>query len=379
MLKRNKWVFSVLCAVVLLQGACSHHPPGIGDKIPWRDLPGWPLDKISEAWPSLLSSCQVMPQKDPSWVSLCADAALINPVDDMAARRFFETWFEVFMTHGEQGKREGLITGYYEPILQGSLKKSAQYAYPVFRKPKDLLVVDMGRLYPQLQNMRLRGRVQGQKVVPYFSRKEVEENPQLLTGEEILWVNDPIALFFLHIQGSGIIHLENGEKVHVGYAEQNGHPYVAIGKILVEMGQMSLEKVDLPTIRAWLQQNPQRAQEVLNTNPSYVFFEQRQNHLPGPLGSLSVPLTPQRSIAVDKNFIPLGVPVWVDSTLPGSEGGLLQRLVFAQDTGGAIRGAIRADFFWGSGDQAEVMAGTMKQAGRLYVLLPRRREVNQTL
>ena len=229
-------------------------------------------------------------------------------------------------------------------------------------------------MHPQLKGLRLRGRVVGHKVVPYYNREAIEKNRQLLKGHELLWVDDAISLFFLQIQGSGKIQLADNKKLAIGYVDQNGHPYVAIGRELINLGVLTRKNVSLQSIRQWLIKNPKKMNAILNTNPSYVFFEIRDK---GPLGSLGVPLTAERSIAVDRKYIKLGLPVWIDTTLPTktsastSSGSKYQRLMFAQDTGGAITGAVRADVFWGAGKRAKYIAGHMKQKGRLFVLLPK--------
>lgn len=338
-------------------------------QLAWSELPGWPEPGLASAWPALLAGCARLPARDPRWAAICEDAALLGEVDDGIARAFFETRFAPFETVAEDGRRDGLITGYYEPLLQGSLERSARYRYPIYRPPEDLVSVDLGALYPELRNRRVRGRLEGRRVVPYFERAEIENGETPLAGNELLWVDDPVALFFLQIQGSGRVRLDTGEELAVGYADQNGHPYVAIGRKLIEIGALKPEEVELSTIRDWLKRNPAQAARVMNANPSYVFFALRDPDLPGPLGSLGVPLLRERAIAVDPRHVALGTPVWLETTLPG-ETAPYRRLVFAHDTGGAIRGPVRADLFFGQGEEAERRAGRMKQSGRMYVFLP---------
>jgi membrane-bound lytic murein transglycosylase A len=235
-----------------------------------------------------------------------------------------------------------------------------------------LLTIDMAALYPELKGMRLRGRVAGNKVVPYFSRAELMQADRL-GGRELLWVDDPVDAFFLQVQGSGRVQLaEAGETVRLAYADQNGHPYRSIGRYLVDKGEMTLDQASAQNIKAWIAAHPGRRQEVLNANPGYVFFKEEKVGDPskGPKGALGVPLTAQRSIAVDPQFVPLGVPVFLATTQPASELPL-RRLMLAQDTGGAIRGPVRADFFWGFGAEAGERAGRMKQRGAMWVLLPK--------
>lgn len=289
--------------------------------------------------------------------------------DADTARRFFERFYTPYRITGSDGAAEGLVTGYYEPLLRGSRTASRRYRYPVYGVPEDLLVIDLSEVYPQLKGMRLRGRVEGRRVVPYYDRSQIDDGVPGVRGKEIAWVDDPVELFFLQIQGSGRIRLENGAMLRVGYADQNGYPYRSIGKWLVERGDLPLEKASMQGIKDWARQHPEQLKNLLNYNASYVFFRELPSDLSGPIGALGVPLTARRSIAVDARYVPLGVPVYLATTWPNSTKPL-NRLVLAQDTGGAIRGAVRADFFWGYGDEAAREAGRMKQPLRMWVLLP---------
>lgn len=336
----------------------------------WTHLPGWRDDDLTLAWPAFLQSCRGL-KSNPAWASVCQAAMQEPPLPDgPEIRRFFEQHFLPWQINQAEGGVEGLVTGYYEPLLRGSRTLSAKYRFPIYAAPDDLLVVDLATLYPELKNLRLRGRLQGNKVVPYFSRAEIEAGAAPTRGKELAWVDDPVELFFLQVQGSGRIQMENGETLRIGYADQNGHPYRSIGKWLVERGELTLDKASMQSIKEWGRRNPERLPELLNANPSYVFFRELPNHLSGPLGALGVPLTAERSIAVDPRGLPLGAPVWLATTRPNSSENL-NRLVLAQDTGGAIRGNVRADFFWGYGDEAGKQAGAMKQRGRMWLLLPR--------
>ncbi|MDW8322929.1 MAG: murein transglycosylase A [Burkholderiales bacterium] len=334
----------------------------------YRDLPGWQQDDPSQAWPALLQSCRVL-RTQPAWSVPCQAAEALGQPDAATARAYFERHFVPHQVLQPDGSPEGLVTGYYEPLLRGSRSPSARYRHPLYAPPEDLLVIDLGTLYPELRNLRLRGRLEGRRVVPYYTRAEIETGAAPVRGRELLWVDDPVELFFLQVQGSGRVLLDNGEVVRVGYAEQNGHPYRSIGRWLVDNGELPLERASMQGIKEWAQRNPHRLTELLHANPSYVFFRELPKELTGPLGALGVPLTAERSIAVDPSMIPLGVPVWLATTRPNSNVPL-ERLVLAQDTGGAIRGAVRADFFWGFGEAAGQLAGAMKQRGRMWVLLP---------
>ncbi len=265
----------------------------------------------------------------------------------------------------------GLITGYYEPQLMGARTPSAEFETPLYAPPPDLLIVDLASLYPELKGKSVRGRLEGNRVLPYYTRAELPADPGL-QGKEIVWINSALDAFLLEIQGSGRVQLPNGEVIRLQYADQNGQPFRSIGRYLVEKGELTVEQATMPGIRAWLLANPERLQEVLNANPSVVFFNEAPIGDPnvGPKGAQGIPLTPGRSIAVDPAIVPLGAPVFLSTTRPASDAPL-QRLVIAQDTGGAINGAPRADFFWGTGTEAGEQAGKMRQTGSMWLLWPR--------
>ncbi len=369
---------SVKCAIIMVcaaavLSACTWlvpRPAGIGRQVAWSSLPGWAAGGQSQAWPAFMRDCTRLSAQDAAWASICQAATALPAVpDDVQARRFFEQHFRAHEMIGSGGHRHGLITGYYEPILDGSFTRTARFRYPLYRRPDNLVRVDLGALYPELQGKLVRGRLDGDRVVPYYSRGQITDPADPLRGQELLWVDDAVALFMLQIQGSGLVRLPDGSMVAVSYADQNGYPYVAIGQRLVRMGALKPEEVTLRTISQWLHDHPDEAESVLNSNPSYVFFRLHDASTNGPVGALQIALTPQGSIAVDPSYIPLGVPVWLDTTLPDKEP--YRRLMLAQDTGGAIKGPVRADVFFGQGRDAGQLAGRMKQPGRLYVLLPK--------
>ncbi len=333
----------------------------------WEDVKGWSEDNLAEAHGALLASCSAL-AKQPTWRAACEEARTL-PAENAALRAFFESRFRPWRVVNPDESREGLVTGYYEPLLRGSRERSRSFSHAIYGVPDDLLVVDLGELYPELKNFRLRGRLDGRKVVPYWSRAELTPQAPALAGKALLWVADPIELFFLQVQGSGRVELPDGRRVRVGYAEQNGHPYQSIGRWLVEKGELKLEQASMQGIQDWARANPRRLDELLNANPSFVFFRELPDNGGGPLGALGVPLTPGRSIAVDPRAVPLGAPVFLSTTQPLSEQPM-QRLVMAQDTGGAIKGAVRADFFWGFGAEAGAQAGRMRQKGEMWTLLP---------
>lgn len=337
----------------------------------WSAVTSWHSDSAEEAWDAFLQSCSVL-GKRPAWQAVCAEAAAMPTPDAAAARAFFERRFQPHEARQEDGSTEGLVTGYYEPLLKGDRVRTKRARYPLYAAPDDLVAVELASVYPELKNLRLRGRLVGKKVVPYPSRGEITAagDNEGFRGTPIAWAEDPVDLFFLQIQGSGRIELPDGSHLRVGYADQNGHPYRSIGKLLVERGELKLEEASMQGIKNWGAKNPDKLPELLASNPSYVFFRVLPDGTDGPLGALGVPLTGGRSIAVDPRFIPLGAPVFLATTEPNSAVPL-NRLVMAQDTGGAIRGGVRADFFWGFGTAAGERAGRMKQRGRMWVLLPR--------
>ncbi|KPP86537.1 MAG: membrane-bound lytic murein transglycosylase A [Rhodobacteraceae bacterium HLUCCO07] len=300
------------------------------------DLDGWAEDDHGKALEAFRKTCADM--KDPDWRALCALAA-----DRIDAKAFFELFFRPVMIE-DQG--EPLFTGYFEPELRGSLSPTDRFRYPVYRMP------------PEARDAR-----------KWISRREIETGNVLEgRGLEIAWVDDPVDLFFLQIQGSGRIRLENGGSIRVGYAGSNGHDYRSIGVELIRRGIYDAHQVSAEVIRNWVRRNPVEGEELLRHNPSYVFFRP-VNHVPseeGPLGAMNRSITPMRSVAVDPAFVPLGAPVWIEKD--GEDP--LRRLLVAQDTGSAIKGAQRADIFFGTGKAAGQMAGKLKDAGRMMVLLP---------
>ena len=338
--------------------------------VDWAAVAFWQDDRTGEAWAAFLRSCATLGKRT-AWQAVCAEATSMAAPDDAAARAFFEQRFQPYQASQEDGSTEGMITGYYEPLLKGDRVRTARARFPLYAAPDDLITVDLASVYPELKNLRLRGRLAGNKLVPYPTRKEIEAaSGNGFKGRPIAWAEDPVELFFLQIQGSGRIELPDGSRLRVGYADQNGHPYQSIGKLLVERGELKLEQASMQGIKDWGAKNPDKLPELLASNPSFVFFRELPNGLPGPLAALGVPLTGGRSIAVDPRFIPLGAPVFLATTQPNSPLPL-NKLVMAQDTGGAIRGGVRADFFWGFGSAAGELPGRMKQPGRMWVLLPR--------
>jgi len=364
---------ALACLAVLLAACDRLSPePGIGGTVSFAALPGWGTGQQAQAWPALLASCARLAGRPEhaQWDAPCSAARSLPDPDDAQAREFFERHFEPRELVGSWWRRKALFTGYYEPLLEGARAPSERYRYPVYATPPDLVRVELSALYPELKGKVVRGRLDGRRILPYPARAQIEDTG-VLAGHELLWVDDPVALFFLHIQGSGRVRLPDGSLVGIGYADQNGHPYTAVGRLLAEAGEIPLEQVSMFTIRDWLHAHPDRAAGIMHGNASYIFFRERALTGAGPEGSLGVALTPGRSLAIDPAVVPRGVPVWIDTVLPDAGATVMRRLMLAQDTGGAIKGPLRADIFFGAGHEAEQLAGRMKQPGRMYVLLPR--------
>jgi membrane-bound lytic murein transglycosylase A len=341
------------------------------EAVDFAAITGWKDGEQAAAWPALLASCQALRWRE-AWRSVCARAMALRYPTDEEARRFLEEQFVPWRLANPDGVLDGLVTGYYEPVLRGSRTKLAPFLYPLYGPPDDLLTIDLSATNPELRGMRLRGRVDGKRVVPYYTRAEIARGAAPVTGKEILWVDDPIEAFFLQVQGSGRVRLASGEILRVGYADQNGHPFQSIGRFLVERGELKLGEASMQSIKTWAAANPQRVEDLLDQNPSFVFFRELPlaDAASGPVGAFGVPLLAGRSIAVDTRYVPLGAPVFLATTFPASTTPLT-RLMLAQDAGGAIRNPVRADFFWGSGAEAGAQAGRMRQQGRMWVLLPK--------
>jgi membrane-bound lytic murein transglycosylase A len=348
---------------------------------PWSALPGWAGDRVEEAWPAFQAGCAALlaaPATAARWQAPCTAAAGVDPRAPDAVRRFFEAHFSPYQVLAADGGDTGMVTGYYEPLLAGSRTRTARYTVPLYAPPDDLLTVDLAELYPELKGKRVRARVEGRRVVPYWPRADIANGKAPVAGRELVYVEDPVEAFFLEIQGSGRIRLADGTVMRVGYADQNGQPYRSIGRVLIDRGELAPERASMQGIREWGRRNPDKLPALLAENPSYVFFREVPAPLPGtleaqidgPIGTLGVPLLRERTIAVDTRSVPLGAPVFLATTYPLSKTPLA-RLVLAQDTGGAIRGAVRADFFWGFGDEAGRQAGRMRQDGRMWILWPR--------
>lgn len=326
-------------------------------------------DDIVSAWPAWMHSCSTLINQK-QWKKSCSTSNLMDDPTKEEIIDFFKTNFSLYKSWNDDGSDTGLITGYYQPILNGSREPSKKYNTPIYRTPDDLITVDLSEIYPDMKYKRLRGKVEGNKLLPYFSREQISSNENILKGNELFWVDNAVEAFFLEIQGSGIIQLEDGTTVPIGYADQNGHPYRSMGRALIHAGELSKDKVSMQNIKAWANKNKKKLKGFLDKNPSFVFFRELDANMDGPIGAQGVPIIGERSIAIDRRYIPMGAPVILATTYPNSNDSL-NRLVVAQDTGGAIKGPIRADYYWGAGAEAGKQAGMMKQMGNMWVLLPK--------
>lgn len=348
----------------------------------WDDLPGWAADDLSGAHQALSRSCTALTRGDPArpvgpdglggrvrdWQDPCAALAEVAPGDSDALRAWLQDWFEPFSVIDPQEGPEGLFTGYYIPQVRGSLTRQGPYQTPVYGVPDDLITANLSAFRREGEGQII-GRLEGRRLVPHYTRAEINAGSLAGRGLEVLWVDDPIDLFFLEIQGSGTALLPDGSRRGVGYAGKNGHAYYAIGRKLLEEEALSREEISLQSIKAWLRANPDRAQAVMELNQSFVFFTVSEDL--DARGALNVPLTPRRSIAIDRRYIPLGAPLWVDIQHPDPQQPRLQQLMVGQDVGGAVTGMVRGDVFWGYGDEAEALAGPMRSSGRYWLLLPK--------
>lgn len=354
----------LICILLLVLSACAK------DKLVlkpanYAQIDGWEEDSSAEALPAFLKSCETFKKRPQTaklhttgvggnysdWREVCDKAASLQTTseqDPIIAKQFFEENFQPYLATNN-GNPEGRFTGYFEINLRGSYKKTAKYKYPVYKNP-----------------------CKKEKGKPYYCRADIVAGAMAGKGLELAWVDDPVEDFFLHIQGSGRIHMEDGTVLRIGYDGQNGHPYIPIGKVLIDSGEIPREKMSAQAIKDWLRSHPERTNEILNTNPSYVFFRVLKEE--GPIGAQGVALTPYRSMAVDKRFVPYGAPIFVNAALTGSENPNqpFNKLLIAQDTGGAIKGPVRGDLFFGNGEEAEHLAGHQNNLGRYFILLPKK-------
>ena len=340
--------------------------------VTYADLPGWGWDNPSKALGALHKSCAkilarngdkpllkaaLWAGRSQDWVKACD--ALPKRADAKIARTYFETHFRPLSVSGPSGA-DGLFTGYYEAELFGARKMGGAYRTPLYLPPADL--IRQGKTWGKMVDGRL---------VPYDTREQIESGSLTGRAQVLAWLDDPAEAFFLHVQGSGRVRMEDGSVMRIGFAGRNGHPYKSIGRVLIDSGEVTREDMSLDAIRDWIAKNPSRTPALLAENPSYIFFHETAAQSGGPVGAQNVPLTPGRSLAIDKDLIPYGVPVWITTGHPQAPDQPFQRLMIAQDTGAAIKGAVRGDIFFGAGKVAETQAGHMKHPGRVWLLVPR--------
>jgi len=358
--------------------------------VPYGQLDGWQSDDMRGSVRAFQRSCRAMVRRSDDrgvgpdarmgtigqWRGAC-ETALALDADTLRkddARAFFQSDFTPYLV-GNGKTSEGLFTGYYEPELRGKLTRDGKYQTAIYLKPDDMVSIDLGEFSDELKGKKLVGRLSGSSLKPYYDRAEIEGGALSGRNLEMVWVDDAVDAFFLQIQGSGRVVLPDGSVLRIGYAATNGQAYYAIGRELIDRGALTRETVSLQTIRKWLHDNPDEADAVMNTNASFVFFQPLKTDPDdpdaGPLGSQGVALEPGRSLAVDRRFHAMGVPVWLETSDPMNADRTFHRLMVAQDTGGAIRGPVRGDVFFGPGEDAALFAGHMNRTGQKFILLPK--------
>lgn len=381
--------------LVFVLAACAVKPAPVQDATPapgatlrldattFRNIPGWIADNHAEALVAFLRSCKKLralplnrrlgPSMAPTtvadWRHVCDAAARVRLGSKTEVQYFFESRFTPYRATNNADPR-GLFTGYYEPELRGAWRPDTTYRYPIYARPKDLVSVNLGAFRGEWKGRNLAGRLFNNALTPYPTRAEIDAGALKGKQLELLWVDSAIDAFFLHIQGSGRVVFPDGSAVRIGYAGRNGRRYTPIGRELVARGILKHGQVSMQSIQAWLVANPLAGRDLMEKNKSYIFFRIIDGD--GPVGAQGVALTAGRSLAVDRKYIPLGVPIWLATTQPGKAKTPLRRLVIAQDTGSAIKGPVRGDLFIGFGSAAGAIAGRMKQSGRYYLLLPKK-------
>lgn len=355
----------------------------------FTDLPGWNTTDASQSLAAFQISCKAFLKQDPEkpsgsqfiklkikdWHPACKAALSVKANSAKEAKAFFERWFTPYMFFKDKPV-QGLFTGYYLPLVKGSLKRSERFNTPIYDVPDNLITVNLGAFDPDLLHHRkLIGRLKGKQLVPYYTRAEISEGAIDKHAKVLVWIEDEVERQFLEIEGSGIIELPHGEKIHIGYAAENGAPYTALAKVLIDQGVMTRDNASMQRIRAYFKEHPEQIRTVLNHNRSFVFFNLRSQK--AALGSQGVGLTAGYSLAVDRRWLPMGVPLWLNTTHLDDHHQKqidFQRLMIAQDTGGAIKGPVRGDVFWGAGEKAISIAGHMKNPGYYWVFLPNKTE-----
>lgn len=378
--------------MILLASACRHEQktaqpvigPTVGlslQKADYADIKNFERDELWQVIAAMEKNCRKIVEKpqmtqqaiikvDPkAYVEICRLFDKDTPQTTEQMRQFLQENFQPYLVL-DHLQPQGKFTSYYEAEIKASFKKHGQYAYPVYGRPVDLIEVNLQDFDKSLPNRRLLMRVDAQKGLPYYTRAEIEKGG--VDAPVILWADDPVDVFLMQIQGSAVAELDNGEQVRVSYAENNGHNFVGIGSILLKKGLLKSGEASMDKIRDWLKANPQQAKVNMSENPRFIFH--RISDADGPVGAMGVTLTAGRSMAVDPSYIPLGSLLWLETKDPYNRP--LEKLMIAQDIGGAIKGAVRGDYFWGHGEEALMSAGKMNSAGKYYILLPKNTEVS---
>lgn len=389
-MNRSKLILFCLTLLILIAGLYlfyfkTSEPRLILTKTHYSALAKWELDDHREALRAFKNSCTEILKRDASlsfstlpesgqvstWQSICLQAKLIDLSDAKNARLFFERWFDPYQAKTQHAK-QGLFTGYYLPLLKASLSSSEEYRFPIYGIPYDLIKVAMQLFRADFAKAKpLVGYIDQNRLLPYPDRAAITNGALRNKAPILAWGDSDIDIFFAQIQGSATLLFPDQSKVIISYAGDNGRPYLAIGRILLNKKELDKKNISMQSIRDWLIKHPNERDDIFNTNPSYVFFKLFSG--PDPLGSELIPLTPMRSLAVDTHYIGLGIPLWLSTTLPHPAKTIpYNHLVIAQDTGGAIKGVIRGDLYCGSGDEAALIAGKMQNKGRYWLLLPKK-------
>lgn len=348
-------------------------------------LPGWADADTKKSMLTFQVSCKVFLRQDPKksvgsdyfdlnaedWYPTCKEAMMLQPLSSQNTKQFFEKWF-IPVEFIEKKPVEGLFTGYYMPLLKGSLKRTKEYNVPLYDVPSNLLTINLGLFANDLKNRNIVGRISGSRIIPFYTRAEINQGAIENKAPVVAWVDSLVDRSFLEIEGSGLIQLKNGKQIAVGYSGQNGAAYTALAKVLIDKGVMTRDNASMQHIRSYLESHPNEVNSVLNANKSFVFFQKLKQSVA--IGTLGTPLTPGYSLAIDRKWIPLGIPLWLNTTRPDNQSDeqkTLKRLMIAQDTGGAIRGMVRGDVYWGAGEKATSIAGKMKNFGNYWILIPK--------
>ncbi|MBP5352355.1 MAG: MltA domain-containing protein [Alphaproteobacteria bacterium] len=376
-----KYAF-LFCVFIGLNGCFSEKPDTEQGKLrlqagAFADLTGWQHDDFAEVISPFARNCAAILKNKNQYIydsaiaietakyqKVCQKFNAANIRNGAEMRRFIENNFEVYAV-SDDGEYTGKFTSYYEAIIHASLEKHGKYKYPIYGRPKDLIEANIRDFDGSLPNMRLVGRVEGGKFVPYYNRRDIENNG--VNAPVLMWGDDLVDIHIMQIQGSAIAKMDDGAELRIGFADSNGRQFRGIGSILIEKKLIDKNQASMPKIREWLQKNPEKAAELMKENDRFIF--QKISDADGPQGAMGVSLTAGRSMAVDSRYIPLGTVLWLDTTNPDHKP--LQKIVFAQDIGSAIKGVVRGDYFWGHGEEALQQAGRMNSSGRYYVIVPK--------